>query len=84
MGIIWTIIVGFVVGLLARFFKPGDDSMGIILTVILGIAGAFTAGILGQGMGIYEPNEPAGFIASVIGAMIILFVVGLFKKSRHA
>ena len=83
MGIITTIIVGFIVGLIARALKPGNDSMGIIMTTLLGIAGAFVARFLGQTMGLYGPNEPAGWIASVIGAVILLFVVGLVRGRSH-
>lgn len=79
MGIITTIIVGFIVGLLARAVKPGNDRMGIIMTTLLGIAGAFVAGFLGQAMGLYRANEPAGWIASVIGAVLLLFVVGMIR-----
>lgn len=72
MGILGTIIIGFLVGLVARFIKPGNDRLGIILTTILGILGAFVGGYLGQALGIYEVGEPAGFIGSVIGAVILL------------
>jgi uncharacterized membrane protein YeaQ/YmgE (transglycosylase-associated protein family) len=79
MEIIGTIIVGFVVGLIARAVKPGDDRMGIIMTTILGIAGAFVARYFGQMMGWYGPNQPAGWIASIIGAVVLLFVVAMFR-----
>ena len=82
MSIIGTILVGFVVGLIARALKPGNDRMGIILTTLLGIAGAFLARFLGQAMGLYTANEPAGWIASVIGAVILLVVVGLLRGRR--
>ena len=82
MSIIGTILVGFIVGLIARALKPGNDSMGIILTTLLGIAGAFLARFLGQAMGLYTANEPAGWIASVIGAVILLFVVGMLRGRR--
>jgi uncharacterized membrane protein YeaQ/YmgE (transglycosylase-associated protein family) len=82
MAIIGTILVGFIVGLIARALKPGNDSMGIILTTLLGIAGAFVARFLGQAMGLYTANEPAGWIASVIGAVILLFVVGMLRGRR--
>ena len=72
MGIIWTIIIGFVIGLVARFFKSGDDNMGFILTTVLGIIGAFVGTYLGQVLGIYNYGESAGFIGAVIGAMIVL------------
>ncbi len=72
MGVIGTIIIGFLVGLVARFFKSGDDKMGFILTTVLGIIGAFVGTYLGQVFGIYEPYESAGFIGAVIGAVIVL------------
>jgi uncharacterized membrane protein YeaQ/YmgE (transglycosylase-associated protein family) len=84
MSIIGTIIVGFVVGLIARAVKPGNDRMGIIMTTILGIAGAFLARFAGQAMGLYTANEAAGWIASVIGAVVLLFVVALARgRSRY-
>lgn len=82
MSIIIMIIVGFVVGLIARAIMPGDQSMGIIMTTILGIIGAVVAGFLGEAMGWYQPGEPVGWIGSVVGAIIVLFVVGLVAKKR--
>lgn len=73
MGFIWTIIIGFIVGALAKFLHPGRDNLGFILTTILGIVGAFVAAFIGQAIGWYEPNEPAGFIASVIAAVGVLW-----------
>jgi uncharacterized membrane protein YeaQ/YmgE (transglycosylase-associated protein family) len=83
MEIIGMIVVGFIVGLIARAVKPGNDRMGIILTTLLGIAGAFLAGFLGQAMGLYTTGEPAGWIASVIGAVLLLFVVSLVRGRSH-
>jgi uncharacterized membrane protein YeaQ/YmgE (transglycosylase-associated protein family) len=80
MHLIWTILIGFVVGLLARALMPGDDKMGIILTTGLGIAGSLVATYAGQGLGWYATGEGAGFIASVIGAIVLLLVVHLFRK----
>lgn len=79
MSILWTIIVGFIVGVIAKFIMPGDKSepKGFILTAVLGIVGAFVATYLGQTVGWYRAGESAGFIASVIGAIILLFVYGL-------
>ncbi|TKR30925.1 GlsB/YeaQ/YmgE family stress response membrane protein [Luteimonas gilva] len=77
-----TILIGFVVGLLARFLKPGNDKMGIILTTLLGIAGAVAASWVGQQMGWYAPGQPAGFIGALIGAILILIVVGLFRRKK--
>ncbi|HBJ69344.1 MAG TPA: GlsB/YeaQ/YmgE family stress response membrane protein, partial [Alcaligenes faecalis] len=76
MGIISMIIVGFIVGLLARAIMPGDQKMGWIMTTILGIVGSFVAGYLGQTMGWYVPGEGAGWIGSIVGAIIVLFVYG--------
>ncbi|ASR88130.1 GlsB/YeaQ/YmgE family stress response membrane protein [Alcaligenes aquatilis] len=80
MGIISMIIVGFIVGLLARAIMPGDQKMGWIMTTILGIVGAFVAGYLGQAMGWYVPGQGAGWIGSIVGAIIVLFVYGLISK----
>ncbi|MDV2116111.1 GlsB/YeaQ/YmgE family stress response membrane protein [Alcaligenes faecalis] len=80
MGIISMIIVGFIVGLLARAIMPGDQKMGWIMTTILGIVGAFVAGYLGQAMGWYMPGQGAGWIGSIVGAIIVLFVYGLVSK----
>ena len=80
MGIIGTIIVGLVVGALARFVLPGEQKMGWILTCLLGIAGSFIAGFVGQALGWYAVGETAGWIASVVGAAVLLFVVGKLKS----
>jgi uncharacterized membrane protein YeaQ/YmgE (transglycosylase-associated protein family) len=79
-----TIVVGFIVGLVARAVMPGDQKLGIILTTVLGIVGALVAGYLGQALGWYQAGEPAGFIASVIGAIIVLFVFQLVKGKSAA
>ena len=79
-SLIGTIIIGFVVGLIARAIKPGNDKLGLIMTSILGIAGAFLANFIGQKMGWYAPGEAAGWIASVVGAMVLLFIYGLVKS----
>jgi uncharacterized membrane protein YeaQ/YmgE (transglycosylase-associated protein family) len=81
MGIIGTIIVGLIVGALARFVLPGDQKMGWILTILLGIAGSLVAGFVGQALGWYAVGEPAGWIASVLGAVALLFVVGKLRSS---
>jgi uncharacterized membrane protein YeaQ/YmgE (transglycosylase-associated protein family) len=83
MAILGTILVGFIVGLIARAVKPGNDRMGIIMTTLLGIAGAFVARYLGQAMGLYTANEPAGWIASVIGAVILLFLFAMVRGRRR-
>ena len=79
MSILVTILVGFVVGLLARALKPGNDSMGIILTTLVGIAGSFVAQFVGQAMGWFSPGQPVGWIASILGAMALLVVVSLVR-----
>jgi uncharacterized membrane protein YeaQ/YmgE (transglycosylase-associated protein family) len=78
MGILWTIIIGFVAGLIAKFLHPGgNEPTGFILTTLLGIAGAFVATYLGQALGWYQANEGAGLIGAVVGALIVLVVWGL-------
>ena len=78
-SLLGTIIVGFIVGLLARALKPGDDKLGIVMTSILGIAGSLGASWLGQKMGWYAPGAAAGWIASVVGAIVLLLVYGMVK-----
>lgn len=80
MGIISMIIVGLIVGLIARAIMPGDQKMGLIMTIILGIVGALVAGYLGVAVGWYEAGQGAGWIASIIGAIIVLLIYGLITK----
>ena len=80
MGFIGTIFIGLIVGLLARFLKPGDDSMGWIMTILLGIGGSLAATYGGQALGIYHAGEGAGFIGAVIGAVILLVIYSLVTK----
>ncbi|SFN24571.1 GlsB/YeaQ/YmgE family stress response membrane protein [Variovorax sp. OV329] len=82
MSIVWTILIGFVAGLIARAIKPGNDSMGIIMTTVVGILGALAATYLGQAMGWYTAGQGAGFIASVVGAIVLLFLWSLIAKNR--
>ena len=78
MGILWTIIIGFVAGVIAKFLMPGsNEPSGFILTAILGIVGAFVASFLGQALGWYHPGEGAGLIGAVVGAMIVLLIYGM-------
>lgn len=89
MSIIWTIIIGFIVGVVAKFIMPGDknyEPKGFILTTILGIVGAFVATYLGQAVGWYRPGESAGFIGGVVGAIILLAIYGLIagRQGRAA
>jgi len=80
MSIVWTILIGFVVGLVARAVKPGDDSAGFIVTTLIGIAGSLIMTYLGQAMGWYTAGQGAGFIASVLGAIVLLILYGLIKR----
>ncbi|ODT06873.1 MAG: hypothetical protein ABS35_45375 [Kaistia sp. SCN 65-12] len=83
MGIIWTIIIGFVAGVIAKFITPGsNEPSGFILTVVLGIAGAFLATYLGQAIGWYGPNDQAGFIGAIVGAVIVLLIWGMIVRKR--
>lgn len=83
MGIIWTIIIGFVAGIIAKFVMPGpNEPAGFILTTILGIVGAFVATFLGQALGWYRPGEGAGLIGAVLGAIVVLAVWGMIAGRR--
>ncbi len=84
MGIIATLVIGLVVGVIAKLLMPGKDPGGFIVTTILGIAGAFVAKFVGQAVGWYREGESAGFIASVIGAIILLALYRLFTRRRAA
>lgn len=85
MGIIWTIIIGFIAGIVAKFLMPGkNEPQGFVLTAILGIVGAFVASYLGQALGFYAPGEGAGLIGAIVGAVIVLFVYGMITKNRAA
>ena len=74
MSIIWTIIIGFIVGIVAKFLMPGRDPAGFIITALIGIVGSVVATYLGRAMGFYQVGESAGFIAAVLGSIILLFV----------
>mgnify|MGYP003472186437 FL=1 len=82
MGIIATIVVGLIVGALARWIMPGEQKMGWILTIVLGIVGAVVAGFIGRAFGWYEPGEGAGWIASVLGAILVLFIVQKLRANK--
>ena len=84
MGIIATIVVGLIVGAIARFIMPGEQKMGWILTILLGIGGSLAAGFLGQALGWYRAGQPAGWIASVIGALVLLFIVQKLRTKPPA
>jgi uncharacterized membrane protein YeaQ/YmgE (transglycosylase-associated protein family) len=79
MGIIGTIIIGLIVGAIARFVLPGEQKMGWILTCLLGIGGSMAAGFVGQALGWYAVGQGAGWIASVVGAIVLLFVVSKLR-----
>ena len=81
MGIIGTIIVGLIVGAIARFVLPGEQKMGWIMTCLLGVGGSLLAGFIGQALGWYQAVQGAGWIASVVGALVLLFVVGKLRSS---
>ena len=80
MSVLGTLFIGLIAGFIARAIKPGDDGMGWIMTAVLGVAGSFLAGYGGSALGLYGPGQPAGFIASVVGAVILLVIYGLVKK----
>jgi uncharacterized membrane protein YeaQ/YmgE (transglycosylase-associated protein family) len=83
VGILWTIIIGFVAGVIAKFITPGtNEPSGFILTTILGIVGALVATWLGQAMGLYRPDEGAGFIGAVVGAIVVLVIWGMVSPRR--
>lgn len=83
MSIIWAIIIGFIVGLVAKFLMPGRDPGGFIITALLGIVGAVLASFLGQAMGLYAAGQSAGFIGAVIGAILVLFIYNLVVRGRR-
>ncbi len=80
MAILWTIIIGFVIGLLAKVIMPGRDPGGFIVTTLLGIAGALLAKYLGQALGWYAEGQSAGFLASVVGAIILLILYRMIRR----
>jgi len=79
MSIVWTILLGFVAGVVAKFLHPGRENMGFIMTTLLGIVGSVVAGYAGQALGLYQAGQGAGFIGSVVGAVVLLFLYGLVK-----
>jgi uncharacterized membrane protein YeaQ/YmgE (transglycosylase-associated protein family) len=82
MSIVWTIVIGFLAGLVARFLMPGRDAAGFIITILLGIGGALLATYLGRSLGWYREGQSAGFIGAVIGAIIILVIYRLVAGQR--
>lgn len=81
MSIIWTILIGFIVGLVAKMLTPGRDPSGFFITAAIGIAGSLIATYAGQAMGFYQAGEPAGFIGSLIGAVILLVIYHLVRRN---
>jgi uncharacterized membrane protein YeaQ/YmgE (transglycosylase-associated protein family) len=82
MEILWAIIIGFIVGLLARMIMPGRDPGGILVTTLIGIAGALIATFLGRAMGWYGADQSAGFLASIVGAIVLLAIFRMFRGRR--
>ena len=80
MGILWTIVIGLAVGVIAKFLHPGKENMGLIMTVLLGIAGSWVAGYVGGLLGWYQQGEGAGLIASVVAAIVLLMIYGRIKQ----
>jgi uncharacterized membrane protein YeaQ/YmgE (transglycosylase-associated protein family) len=83
MSILWAVLIGFIVGIVAKFLMPGRDGGGFIVTALLGIVGALVATFLGQALGLYAAGQAAGFIASVIGALIVLFIYNAIRGRRR-
>ena len=80
---LYIIFIGLIVGVLARFLKPGKDSMGFIMTILLGIGGAILASLIGQQMGWYAPGQAAGFFGALLGAIVLLVLVGMFRGNKR-
>ena len=84
MGIFWTIVLGFVIGIIAKLLHPGKEDMGFFMTILLGIGGSFLAGVIGQFFGWYQAGEGAGFIASVIVAILLLVIYGRLRQGKDS
>ena len=82
MGIIWTIVLGFVIGVIAKLLHPGKENMGFIATILLGVGGSFLAGAIGQYMDWYQAGQGAGFIASVIVSILLLVIYGKLRNNQ--
>lgn len=80
MGILGTLIIGLLAGIIARLLKPGRSGLGLIMTIILGLAGSVVATYGGQALGIYQAGQPAGFVGAVVGAIVLLFIVEALNK----
>jgi uncharacterized membrane protein YeaQ/YmgE (transglycosylase-associated protein family) len=84
LSLLWTAIIGLVIGAVAKLLMPGKDPGGFIITMLLGLAGSFVAGYLGQLIGWYKEGQPAGFIMSVLGAILLLYLYRLFTRKKAA
>ena len=84
MGLIWTLIIGVVIGAIAKLLMPGKDPGGFWITMVLGIAGAFVGTFLGRSLGLYQADQSAGFIASIVGAVILLAIYRMFTRRKAA
>ena len=82
MHFLITILMGLIVGVIAKLLMPGRDPGGFIITILLGIAGALVAGWIGRAIGLYAPGDPAGFIASIVGAILLLIIYRFFQKAK--
>jgi uncharacterized membrane protein YeaQ/YmgE (transglycosylase-associated protein family) len=78
---LWTLLIGLLVGAIAKFLMPGKDPGGLLITLLLGLAGSFVAGLLGRLAGLYQPGQGAGILASILGAMLLLFLYRKFKAT---
>ena len=79
LSILWTILIGFVVGVIAKLLHPGRENMGIILTTVLGVAGSLIATFLGRLVGFYKEGEAAGFLMALVGAIVLLVIYGMVR-----
>ena len=84
MSLIWTLIIGVVIGAIAKLLMPGKDPGGFWVTMLLGVAGAFVGTFLGRAMGLYAADQSAGFIASIVGAVILLAIYRMFTRRKAA
>ncbi len=84
LHILWTILIGLVVGIIAKFIHPGRENMGLFMTAILGIAGSLLATFVGRLVGFYQPGQAAGFLMAIVGALVLLILYGMVKGKSTA
>lgn len=84
MAIVWMLVVGLIVGAIAKLLMPGRDPGGMVVTMVLGVAGALVAGFLGRALGWYQEGQPVGILASIVGAILLLAVYRVFARRRLA